>query len=208
MAATRPLCLICEAIEGKYKCPRCNEYTCSVACSREHRDNHPDVEAADTTARSSTMSNSAQSFLAPSEQSNSTTANVELNSVADMPEYQDLVQRYPVLKQLLWDIAVATDPPVSDGHGGGLSNVGLPGPRPAYRKNNQPWTKDVGMEHGLDALQQAKHSPTAARDAIREFCDLVSMFKSRKKDEDDFRKQLLQADAKIISRLMKEEDAA
>ncbi|KAI1428846.1 hypothetical protein F5Y12DRAFT_730267 [Xylaria sp. FL1777] len=189
MAATRPLCVICDTVEGKYRCPRCDAHTCSLACSREHRDNHPAVEEKPTPPKSSDLDAVAQ--LAPSDQQRPE----KLSDIADSPEYKALLQRYPDLEQYLWNIATATDPP-KPGHGGNIPP----------RKANRPWTKEVGMTNAVHLVQSIKASPGDVRDALREFSDLVSIFKTRIQAQDDqARKMRAEEDAEIISKLLRDE---
>ncbi|KAI1816398.1 hypothetical protein GGS20DRAFT_230686 [Poronia punctata] len=187
MAATRPLCFVCNAVAGKYKCPRCEEYTCSVACSREHRDNHPPVEpkpeAKPTigTLNSEPKTHDDSGQLRP----------FKLSDIVDTPEYQNLLQRYPDLEKYLWQIATATDPP---------------DPSRNSRKPTQPWTREVGMDNAVQLVQTIKASPGDVRNALREFTDLVSMFKAKMQTQDDeLRKERAKHDAEVISSLLREE---
>ncbi|KAI0907668.1 hypothetical protein F4824DRAFT_487380 [Ustulina deusta] len=188
MAATRPLCLICDTVEGKYRCPRCDAHTCSLACSREHRDNHPVVEEKPAPPKSVDLDAVAQ--LALSDQQHP----ARLSDIADSPEYKALLQRYPDLEKCLWSIATATDPP-KPSRG---SNI--------PRKANQPWTREAGMTNAVHLVQSIKASPGDVRDALREFSDLVSIFKTRMQAQDEQeRKRRVEEDAEIISTLMREE---
>ncbi|KAI0479281.1 hypothetical protein GGR56DRAFT_371504 [Xylariaceae sp. FL0804] len=200
MVATRPSCLVCEAVEGKYKCPRCNVYTCSLACSREHRDNHPAVEVA---GPSPSESSSSYTTCVPSPVE-SASGQTGPSSLVDMPEYKMLMQRYPTLEMLLWQIAEATDPPQSNGNGANDKCAGLPGFHQGKRKPNKPWTKDEGMENGLKMLQYAKQAPNEPSEAIREFCELYWMYKARSSTEEGIRQQRAE-DAQAIGRLLKDE---
>ncbi|KAI0453210.1 hypothetical protein F5B21DRAFT_505602 [Xylaria acuta] len=187
MAATRPLCFVCNTVEGKYRCPRCDEFTCSLLCSREHRDNHPAVEEK---PKPPTSADLAAAQPAPSEPKRP----AKLSDIADTTEYKTLLQRYPDLEKYLWSIATATDPPKSN-QGGKMS-----------RKSNQPWSKEEGMTSAVQLVQSIKASPGDVRDALREFSDLVSIFKTRIQERDDqIRKRRAEEDAQIISRLLREE---
>ncbi|KAI0974922.1 hypothetical protein F4678DRAFT_355690 [Xylaria arbuscula] len=187
MSPTRPLCGTCNTVEGKYRCPRCDAHTCSLDCSREHRDTHPAVEEKPEPPKSSGLDAAAQ--LATSEQRPE-----KLSDIADSPEYKSLLQRYPDLEQYLWDIATATDPP-KPAHSGNIT-----------RKANQPWTQEAGMSNAVHLVQSIKASPGDVRDALREFSDLVSIFKTRMQTQDDqVRKRRAEEDAEIISKLLREE---
>ncbi|KAI0860310.1 hypothetical protein F4860DRAFT_515107 [Xylaria cubensis] len=188
MAATRPPCFVCNAVEGKYKCPLCEEFTCSLPCSREHRDNHPAVEEKPKPPTSTDLAVEAQQ-VSPNQKLPS-----KLSDIVDTTEYKTLLQRYPDLEKYLWSIATATDPP-------------QPGQRSRMpRKANQSWTKEEGMTNAVQLVQSIKASPGDVRDAIREFSDLVSIFKARIQEQDDqIRKQRAEEDAQIISGLLREE---
>ncbi|KAI1825716.1 hypothetical protein F4861DRAFT_162778 [Xylaria intraflava] len=188
MASARPLCLVCTTVEGKYRCPRCDAYTCSVTCSREHRDNHPVVEEKPKLPVGPVPDAAAQ--LTPSDQKGP----MRLSDIADTPEYKTLLQRYPDLEKHLWSIATATDPP--------RSNQGNTVPR----KANQPWTQETGMTNAVHLIQSIKASSGNVRDAVREFSDLVSIFKTKVQAQDDqLRKDRAENDARIINSLLREE---
>jgi len=36
-ASVKPLCQVCGTHEHKYRCPRCEELTCSLACAKQHK---------------------------------------------------------------------------------------------------------------------------------------------------------------------------
>ncbi|KAI1431741.1 hypothetical protein GGR50DRAFT_42528 [Xylaria sp. CBS 124048] len=187
--ATRPPCLVCKSVEGKYRCPRCDDYTCSVACSREHRDNHPSVEEKPKikVGPGLTTANSQP----PSEQKVPT----KLSDIADTPEYKALCQRYPDLQQYLLNIAKATDPPKSSRGGAGS------------RKANQPWTQEEGLSNAVRLVQAIKTSPGDVRDAVREFSDLVNAFKTKLQEPNEkLRKDRAERDAQIIAGLLREEE--
>lgn len=75
-----------------------------------------------------------------------------------------------------------------------------------FRKANQPWTREVGMSNAVHLVQSIKISPGDVRDALREFSDLVSIFKTRIQTQDDqIRKQRAEEDAQIINTLLREE---
>jgi hypothetical protein len=161
--------------------------SCSVACSREHRDNHPAVKEEPTSLENDTNRPAVQSV--PTDQRRPIT----LADIADTPEYKTLLRRYPDLEKHLWRIARATDPP-QPAQGGMMS-----------RRANQPWTQEVGMTQAVQLVQNIKVSPGDVRDAIREFSDLVSIFKKRMQEDDQTRKERTKQDVQIISSLLREE---
>lgn len=126
------------------------------------------------------------------------------SEIADMPEYAALIQKYPNLESLLWNIAAATDPPTADGGG----NSAFPGSNKGYRKTNQPWTKDTGYENGLEVLRRTRETPGSDRDALREYCELVRLRSARIESANvaaKIRRQFAQDDAKAIQELLEAE---
>ncbi|TGJ85475.1 hypothetical protein E0Z10_g3327 [Xylaria hypoxylon] len=162
--------------------------SCSVACSREHRDNHPAIEEKPTPPKRSDLAAVAQSSHSDQQHP------VKLSDIADAPEYKTLLQRFPDMEKYLWNIATATDPP-KPSQGGNMA-----------RRANQPWTQEVGMTNAVQLVQSIKTSPGDVRDAIREFSDLVSIFKTRIQTQgEQSRKQRAEEDAQIISNLLRNE---
>lgn len=31
------LCMVCESVQRQYKCPRCDYFTCSLKCCKQHK---------------------------------------------------------------------------------------------------------------------------------------------------------------------------
>ncbi|KAI5864274.1 hypothetical protein GGS23DRAFT_595908 [Durotheca rogersii] len=208
MPSTKAHCLVCENAEGKYKCPHCSLYTCSVPCFKKHRDNHPPIVSS-TPAQSKgapvTSTGGAGSHDGSSDPTQPPTA--ELSGIADMPEYKTLTQKYPRLEALLWNIAAATDPPAND-NGSNSRHGSLSGSSKNRRPRNQPWTQDVGYENGVDVLRRTRETPGEDRNALREFSELFRLYKARKASisaVDSLRQQRAQDDAKAIGDLMRTE---
>ncbi|KAI0025820.1 hypothetical protein F4780DRAFT_229377 [Xylariomycetidae sp. FL0641] len=199
MVPSRPPCLVCQTAEGKYKCPRCLELTCSFPCAKEHRDNHPSLEPAPVQSPASvssvTVVNSPASTAA--QQAGGQVESVGTLGIVDMPEYKLLKQKYPELEAQLWSIAAATDPPTKQAA--------------IVSKPQKFWDKDVGLQNGLKTLQRAKASPSSAGEAMKEFCELVALHKVRIQQQGadaDARKQAAKEDAQAISRLLREEPSS
>ncbi|KAI1405506.1 hypothetical protein F4819DRAFT_400115 [Hypoxylon fuscum] len=214
MASFRPQCLICNEAGGKYKCTKCNLYTCSLPCFQEHRDNHPPIESStiqqprDTPAASigDDKSHNESQDSSHAQEKSAQPTNYKRSGIADMPEYKALVQKYPNLNSVLWNIAAATDPPANNGS----SNAGRGPPRSykGYQKENQPWTQDKGYENARDVLRQTREAPGDDRDALKEYCELVKLYKARIESaeaEAIIRQQLAKDDAKAIAELLRAE---
>ncbi|KAI2632372.1 hypothetical protein GGR54DRAFT_583211 [Hypoxylon sp. NC1633] len=209
MAKTRPLCLVCDTVEGKYKCPQCNLFTCSLPCSREHRDNHPPLDASTVLWLTDNNTTSASDGGSQDGRQESTPAK-ENADIADMPEYKALARKYPNLESLLWNIAAATDPPIDNG--GSNAKLGTShGFNKGYRKANQPWTKDIGYENGIKVLRKTRDAPGNDRDALKEYCELVRLYLARKESSAEAvrktREQFPEDDVKAIKDLMRSEGA-
>ena len=199
-----------------------SSYRCSVQCFREHRDNHPPVEEA-----KKSPSRDAAKSPTPSDTSNGATSrDVNISKspngdksvhntpagpyagLAEMPEYQMLMKRYPRLPTLLWGIATATDPPT----GGNTKAPKFPGSHlhNGHKRDKEPWTQEKGVQNAVHVLRKTRNSPGDDSDALREFSELVRLFKARKEEEaasSVFRKKYMQESAEVIGQLMRSEKA-
>ncbi|RYP58892.1 hypothetical protein DL769_008753 [Monosporascus sp. CRB-8-3] len=213
MTTTRPLCRICSVTEGKYKCPRCGAFT-------EHRDNHPPVEepvqpqsAAAVSLIQTKESEDAASqdrgepSTHPAHDVASPSSAGPYSGLADLPEYQMLMKRYPRLPTLLWGIATATDPPTGD-DGSNPKQPKFPKFNNGIKKSKEPWTQEKGVQNAVQVLRETRNSPGDDSDAIREFCELVRLFKARKEEEAAapvFRKKFAKESADAIGELLRNE---
>ncbi|KAI1649639.1 uncharacterized protein F4817DRAFT_313776 [Daldinia loculata] len=214
MANGRPLCLVCDSTESKYKCARCNLYTCSLSCFREHRDNHPPVESPTPQSKDTlsvvpgddVKSQPNYNFTGETMTHQSTSKGSE---IADMPEYRVLTKKYPNLERLLWNIAAATDPPATGGDNNGKPST-FPSSNKGSRKAAQPWSKETGYENGIEVLRQVRDTPGSDRDALKEYCELVRLWNFRRESADmdaDLRQQLARDNARAIGELLRTEKA-
>ena len=127
--------------------------------------------------------------------------------LADLPEYHMLMKRYPRLPTLLWGIATATDPPA----GGNASKPPrLPGSghNNGFRRDKEPWTQEKGVQNAVHVLRKTRNAPGDDSDALREFSDLVRLFKARKEAQAAtplFRKKYERDSANFINQLMRTE---
>ncbi|KAI1765852.1 hypothetical protein GGR53DRAFT_246802 [Hypoxylon sp. FL1150] len=210
--ATRPPCMVCKTVEGKYKCPHCYLYSCSLSCSKEHHNSHPPVEAESADVKSESMNSAGTSdvptaLTSDTSQEGNTEPDVSKRSgIADMPEYKALLRRYPNLERLLWDIAVATDPPIRDGgvHG---QHSALSGVMKNGGKANESWTKDMGYENGVHVLRQTRDNPGDDRDALKEYCELVRQYSAKREAlaAANTQREFAQDNARAINNLLRAE---
>ncbi|KXJ96872.1 hypothetical protein Micbo1qcDRAFT_229667 [Microdochium bolleyi] len=210
-------CVSCHEAEGKYKCPQCTQRTCSVVCSKKHKETHPvqDNESPHPKTGSDVSSQGTKADSGADAAAGATAAGKpqKANQLADMPEYQMLMKRYPQLLTQLSGIAAATDPPPSPSS--------LPDPvatSAASRytgKKQEPWTPDIGIQKGMEVLKSARQARGADSEGIREFIELHRLWQARQLEEkqqtastDEARRKLAQADAQAINVLLQKERAS
>ncbi|KAL2263583.1 hypothetical protein VTK26DRAFT_6144 [Humicola hyalothermophila] len=174
------LCGVCGTQPSKYKCPRCSMPYCSVACSKQHKENHPPdppkpdppntnpSQPPDSSSSTSTFSSDPYGIL-----------------LEHRASFDRLFEKYPSLPAELARIQQATlPPPPPSAESSSLPSSSrppsIPGLNPHQRRNNnrqqqqqQPWTRDVGLRRGADALRRARTDPGDVGDGVREFCELV-----------------------------------
>ncbi|KAK4162208.1 protein HIT1, partial [Cladorrhinum sp. PSN259] len=187
------LCGVCQTQPGKYKCPRpgCFMPYCSVACNKQHKENHPPDPIPPTPAPSAAATE-------PPKEDDPYSVLVEHAHV-----FERLFKKYPTLPSALERIQASTLPPSLSQQ---FSTSSIPGRRP---QQQQPWTKDVGLRKGADALRKARTDPGDTGDGVREFCDLVLCLLStrdkREKAMDMVREEVVSEERAVIERLLKEE---
>ncbi|KAK3297615.1 uncharacterized protein B0H64DRAFT_128126 [Chaetomium fimeti] len=201
------LCGVCGAQPGKYKCPRCSMPYCSVACNKQHKENHPpDAPKPEPEPIAQPQPDPAQD-----------------DPYSILLEHRDafkhLLTRYPSLATELVRIQETTLPPADNpnspyGVGAATANTGRhrqhAGGREQFNsgrnRQQQPWTKDVGLRKGAEALRKARTDPTDTGDGVREFCDLVKFLLNKKREGiDRVREEVAAEEAKCIERLLREE---
>ncbi|KAK4228339.1 protein HIT1 [Podospora fimiseda] len=184
------LCGVCQAQPVKYKCPRpgCLMPYCSAACNKTHKENHPPDPIIPPPQPTKTHTE-------PPQEDDPYNVLVEHKHVFDR-----LFKRYPNLAAALDKVQASTLPP-------SLSEQFAP--RKNGRPNNVPWTKDVGLRKGAEALKKARTDPTDTGDGVREFCDVVlyllSTNSKREKAMDMVREEVEREERDVIARLLKEE---
>jgi zinc finger HIT domain-containing protein 3 len=159
-------------------------YSCSLACSKKHRDEHPPEEETPASA-------------APANPFPATQQEPAQDGSEKPDEFNQLFRKYPNLSIQLLQVAEATDPPSvmtpSPEYGERL------GPR---RKKPVPWTKEIGMQNALTKLRQLRDEDDTG--GIQEFCELIKIMKAR--DEDVGSGQAAaQQDADLIGQLIRDE---
>lgn len=181
---------------SKHACPLADTgfHSCSVACSRTHRDNHPPSEP-------------RPPVLEP-EVKEKPKDNHPFSVLDGSMELQQLFRKYPNLPSRLKQIYDTTLPPNDESFVKGGLPTKVP-PVYASKKNNEPWTQDIGLRRGQQALRQARTDPGEDGDGVREYCELVLYLLSKSEKENDVtelvRQEAVMEDAKLIEKLMQSE---
>lgn len=163
--------------------------SCSVACNRIHRDNHPPDAPAEET-KPALPGTSAVSSLPPKP----TPPPHPFQVLDDAPELKYLFEKYPTLPARLKRIYEATQPPSARNGGANNKAVSIPGLPVRLpnnnsnnkggrggrnNKNNEIWTKEKGLREGQKALRRARVDPSEDGDAVRAYCELVTHLLAR-----------------------------
>ena len=172
--------------------------SCSVACNKTHRENHPpDPEP------------KPQQNRAADAQSNATTQSSDptnpFRALEKSDQLRRLFQKYPGLPDQLLRIHAATLPPTDPAS----QNLGIPASMLKGLPKKESWNHDIGIQNGKEALRKARRANGEEGDAIREYSELIlHLINSGGSDAEVtslLRQQLAQEDTKLIERLMAEE---
>ena len=142
--------------------------SCSVACSKIHRENHPPEEERKPPPPAA-AANEAQA-------KNNTHP---FGVLDESKELQRLFTKYPNLKTKLKTIHDASLPGRDD-------NVLRNGPIRSNPHGKKPdlWTPEVGLRRSQQALRRARTDPGEDGDGVREYCELVVYLLSRAGERD------------------------
>lgn len=178
-----------------------NNSSCSVACFRTHKENHPPDPPKPAAAPVVDLDTAA-------DWKKSRKRKNPFSVLDDSPDLERLFQKYPALPQKLSLIHAATLPPEAEQSGPG----GLPWNLSQVQSKKHKWSHDTGLKRGKVALRRARTDPTEMGDAVREYCELVLYLLGKERDKaagvditDQLRKQLTQQDIKMIEQLTEEE---
>jgi len=171
-------------------------HSCSISCFKIHKENHPPEEAPKPAGASTKVPE-------PVKKQDRHPFSVLDNSV----ELRRLFNKYPNLSRRLKKIHEATLPP----RGEGITKGGLPWKLPSTEhrgKKEEPWTREVGLRRGRDALRKARVDPNEDGDAVREYCETVLYLLSKAENRDAtelVRQEVAKGDAEFVERLMEME---
>ncbi|KAH6621083.1 hypothetical protein B0J18DRAFT_216797 [Chaetomium sp. MPI-SDFR-AT-0129] len=221
-------CGVCGAQPGKYKCPRCAMPYCSVACNKQHKENHPpDAPKPEPTTTFTTAN--------PNPNSTNTTPDDPYSILLDHRDtFTHLFTKYPSLAAELTRIQEKTLPPpllpssapANNPNNTWSSNRHKSHPHHHNRNHNntnnntpQPWSRDIGLRRGAEALRRARTDPSDTGDGVREFCELVKLLLNRDREQrkleggerqgvngiEKVRREVVAEERGLIERLLREE---
>ncbi|KAK8025190.1 hypothetical protein PG990_003013 [Apiospora arundinis] len=176
MIPAERICIACEKVDGKYKCTKCAKYTCSLPCSKAHREVHDNEPQPP-------------------------------NAGAEEEEEPEGASRHCRRHR----------PPKDDKSGGGNSRNNRFNPRGGRggggNKRQEPWTKEIGLQNGMNLLRRNLASPSPQQsEGLREYCELFKHEMAQKAEQGEdpdalFRRRAAEHDAEVIRRLMEEEES-
>ncbi|KAK3304339.1 uncharacterized protein B0T15DRAFT_494807 [Chaetomium strumarium] len=194
------VCGVCGTQPGRYKCPRC-----SVACNKQHKENHPPDPPKPNAPSPNALNNNKTNSPAEGEDPYSIL-------LEHRETFQRLFAKYPSLPSALTRIHEITLPPSDNNNNSfATSFSSIPGVAANTSRNRtQPWTKDIGLRKGAEALRRARTDPSDTGDGVREFCDLVRFLLSKRGEKGRelvrrVREEVTAEETKVIERLLKEE---
>ncbi|KAK3397287.1 hypothetical protein B0T20DRAFT_253906 [Sordaria brevicollis] len=219
-------CGICQAQPGKYRCPRCPVMYCSIACNKIHKENHPPP----TQEPAKPSQPATQQRPAPSKPDPLAFLLPHTHHITR------LLTKYPHLESRIEHILSQTLPPANNPQGLAINPdtgfattaSGLPIKVPGYasssgksymKKDNQPWSKEVGLRRGAAALKRARMDPTETGDGVRELCETVLwLLKAQERGElpsapgqpandvtQFVREEVVREEQEVVKRLLEEE---
>lgn len=224
------MCGICDEKEGKYKCTRCPlplyvspwghfvfiihsllscalftningyENSCSVQCSKIHRENHPpDPEPVPKPPVEAPKQPGAKKAFDPKN---------PFSVLDDSPQLRYLFKRYPSLKSRLLGILAATEPPPElQGTGNSLNDTMKARALAAANPKKEQWSHDVGIRNGKEALRKARTAAGEDGEGVREYIELINHLILKGEDaaaEEAIRKSAEEKDTDLIRKLLEE----
>lgn len=182
--------------------------SCSVACNKIHRENHPpDPEPAPTPKPDPKQQQQPQlskassgTKPAPSDPNNPFRALDSSSEALDK-----LFAKYPELPQQLLDIHAATQPPTE----ANPETKGIPASLLKGIPKKDGWNHDVGIKNGKEALRRARRAEGERGEAIREYCELIAHLMNGSSAGSDatglLQKQAAAQDTELIESLLAKE---
>ncbi|PYH96341.1 HIT finger domain protein [Aspergillus ellipticus CBS 707.79] len=156
-------CEVCVSEPSKYRCPTCGLMSCSLACTQSHKiycapkaqSPKPSDQTVDTQPLPTEANGDATSETAPKVRNG-----LDLKSLGSSPELQELLDRFPSLREQLYDIYKATleeewvETQNHAGHHAGRGRHFGRGKGP--HRHHGPWTREKGFNRGRGKVRKLR----------------------------------------------------
>jgi zinc finger HIT domain-containing protein 3 len=175
--------------------------SCSVACNKIHKENHPPDPEPSTPAEANASNTNAADAQATGPKN-------PFGFLDDSQHLRYLFKRYPNLPRQLLAIVAETDPPAEAQHST-IKEALLAKAAAASQPKKEQWNHDVGIRKGKEALRKARKADGDLGEGIREYTELIAHLTSedaRNREADELlRQEAKQRDAELIRKLIEEE---
>lgn len=172
--------------------------SCSLACNKTHRENHP-PDPEPEVRRDPTPTSLDVASVSNTDQNN------PFRALDSSDHLRQLFQKYPNLQTQLQQIYAATQPP-SDLD---PAAKGIPASLLKGLPQKETWNHDKGIQSGKEALRKAQRAGGEDGAAIREYSELILHLMNQGDPRNDatilVQQQVAQEDSKLIERLMASE---
>lgn len=172
--------------------------SCSVACSKQHKINHPPDEPKIEPETAPTSKTETNTHRRPGTVAGAVPFKGPFAALDSSPQLKLLFKLYPNLPTILNKINTATLPPLD-----GYTPSGLP---TSVRKGNeQPWNSDRGLQKGVEALKKARNEDGKDGESVREYGRVVLHILREEEGmttEEAIRKEEQEENARIIEQLL------
>lgn len=174
-------------------------FSCSVACNKIHRENHPPDEPKPIAEPKGPEAEapSTDQPAAPYDPSN------PFRALDTSDRLQHLFRKYPSLSRQLDDIFAATQPPPE------ASDKRIPASLMQGVVKKDSWNHDIGIKNGKEALRKARKAEGEAGEAVREYSELVLHLINSQGEKGVaatyLQEQAAQEDSKLIEKLLAQE---
>ena len=177
-------------------------YSCSVACNKIHRENHP-PDPEPQPKPPAPVPSSTDTSQTPNNDDGDQSKN-PFRALDTSQKLKLLFQKYPSLPDQLLKIHAATLPPADTG-----PDSRIPASMMKGVPKRDRWNHDIGLRNGKDALRRAKKARGEEGEAIREYSELILHLLNEGKSSDEttalLQQQAADQDMKLIERLLAEE---
>ncbi|EGS23521.1 uncharacterized protein CTHT_0002150 [Thermochaetoides thermophila DSM 1495] len=147
-------CVVCNKMDGKYKCPRCHSPFPPTPAPKSNKC----LKMSDDDCGTASVKTAEH------------TSPLEVIAQKHGDEISNFVAKHPGLEEVLQDILMATMPP------GERGLQSLQSRFPTLFKTNNPnatWDREMGIQNGVEALRRARKHPEIGH-AVDEFFELIT----------------------------------